>query len=175
MRQKYNLGCVLFLKLFSALLLHSSSKCPSATVHFQRLCWSLLGPSLLADLGAFLPDDQSRSWRSENWENFVVPPAFQTTLNSCLTQGRVEPQIEGLVNSKDASRPRLTHHHRDEWNETKWMRWMWRNGGMKFVAEENGRNPEKNLPRLRFVRHETSWRNRYTNSGAPEQRWEASD
>ena len=26
---------------------------------------------------------------------------------------------------------------------------------MKFAAGENGRNPEKNLPRLRFVHHET--------------------
>ena len=26
---------------------------------------------------------------------------------------------------------------------------------MKFVVGENGRNPEKNLPRSRFVHHET--------------------
>ena len=26
---------------------------------------------------------------------------------------------------------------------------------MKFVVGENGRNPEKNLPRPRFVHHET--------------------
>ena len=26
---------------------------------------------------------------------------------------------------------------------------------MKFVVRENGRNPEKNLPRPRFVHHET--------------------
>ena len=26
---------------------------------------------------------------------------------------------------------------------------------MEFVAGENGRNPEKNLPRLSFVHHET--------------------
>ena len=33
---------------------------------------------------------------------------------------------------------------------------MWRkNGGMKFVVGENGRNPVKNLPGPRFVRHET--------------------
>ena len=30
-----------------------------------------------------------------------------------------------------------------------------KNGGMKFVAGENGINPEKNLPRFRFVHHET--------------------
>ena len=30
-----------------------------------------------------------------------------------------------------------------------------RNGGMKFVVGENGRNPVKNLPRPRFVHHET--------------------
>ena len=57
------------------------------------------------------------------------------------------------MNSKDAGRPRPTHHqgaNKMKWNETKWIRWVWRNGGMKLVAEENGRNPEKNLPRLRF-------------------------
>ena len=40
-------------------------------------------------------------------------------------------------------------------DETKWMRWVWKNGGMKFVVGENGRNPVKNLPRPRFVHHET--------------------
>ena len=53
------------------------------------------------------------------------------------------------------SRPHLTHHRRGKCNETKWMRWVWRNGGMKFVAGENGRNPEKTLLKLRFVHHET--------------------
>ena len=59
------------------------------------------------------------------------------------------------VSSKGAGRPLLTHHHEGWWNETKWMRWVWRNGGMKFVRGENGRNPAKNLPRPRFVHHET--------------------
>ena len=36
-------------------------------------------------------------------------------------------------------------------NEMKWMRWLWINGGINFVAGENERNPEKNLPRLCFV------------------------
>ena len=58
------------------------------------------------------------------------------------------------VSSKGAGRPRLMHHHKGGWNETKWMRWVWRKGGMKFVVWENGRNPVKNLPRPRFVRHE---------------------
>ena len=35
------------------------------------------------------------------------------------------------------------------------MRGVWRNGGMKFVVGENERNPAKNLPRPRFVHHET--------------------
>ena len=35
------------------------------------------------------------------------------------------------------------------------MRWGWRNGGLKFVAWEHGRNPEKTLPRVRFVHHES--------------------
>ena len=37
----------------------------------------------------------------------------------------------------------------------KLMRLVWRNVGLKFVGGENGRNPEKNLPRLSFVHHET--------------------
>ena len=40
-------------------------------------------------------------------------------------------------------------------DEMKWMRWVWRNSSMKFVLEENGRNPDNNLPRSRFVQHET--------------------
>ena len=82
-------------------------------------------------------------------------------LNSCPTQGRVEgwdamkPLYYRSVSSKGAGRPRLSHHHKGGWNETKWMRWVWRNGGMKFVVGENGRNPIKNLPRPRFIHHET--------------------
>ena len=63
-----------------------------------------------------------------------------------------EALILKVMNSKDAGRPRLTHHHRGKWNDKKWMRWEWRNGGTKFVV---GRNPEKNLPRPHFVHHET--------------------
>ena len=66
-----------------------------------------------------------------------------------------EAPIYRSVSSKGAGRPRLTHHHNGGWNETKWMKWEWRNGGMKFVVGENGRNPVKNLPRPRFVHHET--------------------
>ena len=51
-------------------------------------------------------------------------------------------------------RLRLPHHHMGRWNEAKWMRRVWRNGAMKFLAGENWRNPEKNLPRLEFVHHE---------------------
>ena len=53
-------------------------------------------------------------------------------LNSCPTQGRVEgwdamkPRYCRSVNGKGAGRPRLSHHHKDWWNETKWMRWVWR-------------------------------------------------
>ena len=53
---------------------------------------------------------------------------------------------------------------RMKWNETRWMRWVWENGGTKFVAGENGRNPEKNLPRFRFVH--TEWPRREL--GTPE-------
>ena len=88
------------------------------------------------------------------------PPPLNI-LNSCPTQGRVEgwdamkPLYYRSVSSKGAGRPHLMHHHKRWWNQTKWMRWVWRNGGMKFVVGENGRNPEKNLPRPRFIHHET--------------------
>ena len=82
-------------------------------------------------------------------------------LNSCPTQGRVEgwdamkPLYYRSVSSKGAGRPRLTRHHKGGWNETKWIRWVWRDGGMKFVVGENGRNPVKNLPWPRFIHHDT--------------------
>ena len=83
-------------------------------------------------------------------------------LNSCPTQGRVEgwvamkPFYWRSVNCMDADRPfpDALYQGQMKCNETKWMRWVWENGGMKFVAGENGRNPEKNLHRLRFVYHE---------------------
>ena len=43
---------------------------------------------------------------------------------------------------------------RIKWNEMDEMS-VEKNGGMKFVVGENVRNPEKNLPRSRFVHHET--------------------
>ena len=68
---------------------------------------------------------------------------------------RRSPDIVGHLIAHGAGRPRPTHHHKSWWNEMKWMRWVWGNGGMKFVVGENGRNLEKNLPRPRFVHHET--------------------
>ena len=67
----------------------------------------------------------------------------------------MKPRYYRSVSSKGAGRPRLTHHHKGWWNGTKWMRWVWWNGGMKFVVGENRRNPAKNLHRPRFVHHET--------------------
>ena len=94
-------------------------------------------------------------------------------LNSCPTQGRVEgwdamkPRYFRSVSSKDAGRPRLTHHHKGWWNETKWTRWVWRNGGMKFMVGENVRNPKKNLPRPSFVHHETHMEGQRRELGTP--------
>ena len=94
-------------------------------------------------------------------------------LNSCPTQGRVEewdamkPPYYRSVSSKGAGRPRLMHHHKGGWNETKWMRWVWRNGGMKFVVGENGRNPVKNLPRPHVVHHETHMEGLRSELGTP--------
>ena len=67
----------------------------------------------------------------------------------------MKPRHYRSVSNKGAGRPCLTHHHKGWWNETKWMRWVWRNGGMKSVVGVIGRNPMKNLPRPRFVHHET--------------------
>ena len=59
-------------------------------------------------------------------------------LNSCPTQSRVE--VWDAMSSKGAGRPRLTHHYKGGWNETKWMRWGWRNGasqairGLRYVS-----------------------------------------
>ena len=49
-----------------------------------------------------------------------------------------------LVSSKGIGRPRLSRHYRCWWNETKWMRWVWRNDGIKFVEGKP-----------HFVHHET--------------------
>ena len=59
-----------------------------------------------------------------------------------------------LLLLKNAGWPRMSYQRGwwKKWNEMKWMRWGWRNGGIKFVA---GRNPKKNFPRPRFVLHET--------------------
>ena len=122
-----------------------------------NIIWPSLSSSIIitgaSDLGC---------WRA------LKPQIYQYTwtikiniLNSCPTQGRVEgwdamkPLHYRSVSRKGAGRPRLTHHHKGWWNETKWMRWVWRNDGMKFVVGENGRNPVRNLSRPRFVHHET--------------------
>ena len=98
-------------------------------------------------------------------------------LNSCPTQGRVKgwdtmkPRYYRSVSSKDAGRPRLMHHHKGWWNETKWMRWVWRNGGMKFVVGETGETPRKTYPDPVSSTTKPTLRDRDTNSGP--QRWEA--
>ena len=104
--------------------------------------------------------------------------AFLNILNSCPTQDRIEgwdamkPLYYRSVSSKGAGRRRLMHHHKGGWNETKWMRWAWRNGGMKFVVGENGRNPVKNLPRPRFVHHDTHMEGPRREVGTPAVRGE---
>ena len=82
-------------------------------------------------------------------------------LNSCPTQGWVEgwdvvkPQYSRSVSSKGAGRPRLTHHHKGGWNETKWMRWVWRKWWNEICGWGKLEKPVKNLPRPCFVHHET--------------------
>ena len=40
-------------------------------------------------------------------------------------------------------------------DETKWMRRVWKNGGMKYVARKNGRNVEEKPTQSRFFHDET--------------------
>ena len=47
------------------------------------------------------------------------------------------------VSSKGAGRPRLTLHHKGGWNGMKWMRWVWRNGGMKFCGMGKWEKPRE--------------------------------
>ena len=82
---------------------------------------------------------------------YIYPQLVSNTRTGRGMRCEVKPLYYRSVSSKGAGRPRLTR----GWNETKWMRWVWRNGGMKFVVGENERNPMKNLPRPRFVHHET--------------------
>ena len=61
-----------------------------------------------------------------SWPVMGIPlPLYIYILNSCPTQGRVEvwdamkPLYYRSVSSKGAGRPRLMHHHKGGWNETK--------------------------------------------------------
>ena len=65
----------------------------------------------------------------------------------------MKPLYWRTVNSYDVGRPRLTHHPKGARSKVKWAMCLWKNGGIKFFVGENGRIPEKNLPRLRFVYH----------------------
>ena len=83
---------------------------------------------------------------------------FKNTLNSCLTQGQIKGWdvmkplfIEGLR----IARMPADHAWRavigaDEMNEVSVEKW-WND----ICGRGNGRNPEKNPPRLSFVHHET--------------------
>ena len=97
----------------------------------------------------------NRSLQSILWVTYYKYPQLVSNTSSGRGMRFDEAPIFRAVNGKGAGRPRLMHNHKGWWNETKWMRWVWRNGGMKFVVGENGRNPAKNLPRPRFVCHET--------------------
>ena len=58
---------------------------------------------------------------------------------------------------------------RMRWNETKWMRWVWRNGGMKFV----GKTSRKTYPDTALSTSKPTWSDREANSGPSS--WEASE
>ena len=87
---------------------------------------------------------------------------------------RWSPYIDGLWLTRKAGWPCLSQHHRGWWNEMKkWMRWVWRNSLMKFVAGENGKTPIKTYPDPVSSTTKPTWSDRDANSGS--QRWEASD
>ena len=73
-----------------------------------------------------------RSGRGLRWDEAPI------TESLCLTR----------VSADQACRTNIGVH---EMKWIKWMRWGWRNCGMKFVAGESGRNLMKNLSKLQFV------------------------
>ena len=82
---------------------------------------------------------------------------------------RFSPYNWGTVKYKNACQPRLSHHHLGWLNKLKWMRQVYSNGRMKFLAGENGDKPwGKNLPRPWFVHDEThiiwTWRRAHSPS-----------
>ena len=88
-------------------------------------------------IAVFWPDQRSRN------PNYPSPSIYvYIILNSCPTQDRVEGRDAmkhlywKFVNNKDDGRPRLAHHHKGEWNETKWLIRVWINGGVKGKREE---------------------------------------
>ena len=116
---------------------------PVPIVHMQRYVTGLHIP----ESGSFLFE--------RLWLVYFLNKNKYPQLVSNTRSGRGKPLYYRSVSSKGAGRPRLTHHYKGWWSETKCMRWVWRNGGIKFMVGENGRNPEKNLPRPHFVPHET--------------------
>ena len=113
--------------------------------------------------GILCSEKTHRLWLGLNLRTLDPVASMITTVPSGLTlatrfEGRVEEwdAMKSLywrsMNNKGSGRPCLSHHQRGWWNETKWVRWVWRNGGMKFVI---GRNPKKNLPKPCFVHHKT--------------------
>ena len=74
-----------------------------------------------------------------------VKNKYKKNILNCV-QHKVGSRDEAPINyrsmsSKGAGWPCLTHHHKGWWNKTKWMRWEWRNGGMKFVVEKPREKP----------------------------------
>ena len=70
-------------------------------------------------------------------------------LNSCPTQGRVEgwdamkPLDYRSVSSKGAGRPRLMHHHKGWWNETKWWNEICGRGKRETPREKPTQTPSR--------------------------------
>ena len=77
--------------------------------------------------------------------------------NSCPTQGRVEgwDAMKPHIIGRRVARVPADHAWRTITSADEMKRNGWDECGMKSVIGENRRNPEKNLPRPRFVHHET--------------------
>ena len=95
--------------------------------------------------------------KADNYQQLYCTGTIKLNiLNSCPTQGWVEgwdamkPQYYRSVSSKGAGRPRLMHHHKGGWNETKWMRWVWRNGGKKICGRGKREKPREKSTQTPF-------------------------
>ena len=91
------------------------------------------------------------SARSPNFRHFTYVTTYSPSLPSLYLRQAHSTTLplfhlrhsSSLNSPGEPPMPDAPSQERIKWNETKWMRWMWRNCGMKFMAGENVRNSEK--------------------------------